>query len=75
VLCLDITESNHMATASIDNTIIFWNTYNAKEGKRVELPEKMTNGASIQSIRFAMRASNDFLFVFMSTGEVYILET
>lgn len=75
MLCLDITETNHMATASLDNTIIFWNTYNAKEGKRVEVPFSMTNGSSIQAIRFAMRDSNDFLFVFMSTGEVYILET
>lgn len=75
VLCLDITETNHMATASIDNTIIFWNTYNAKEGKRVEVPESMSDGATIQAIRFAMRDSNDFLFVFMSTGNVYILET
>ena len=64
-----------MATASIDNSIIFWNTYNAKEGKRIVVPDDMSNGSTIQSIRFAMRDSNDFLFVFMSTGEVFILET
>ena len=75
MLCLDITDTNHMATASIDNSIIFWNTYNAKEGKRIEVPDSIANGSTIQSIRFAMRDSNDFLFVFMSTGEVFILET
>ena len=41
MLCLDITDNNHMATASIDNSIIFWNTYNAKEGKKIEVPENM----------------------------------
>ena len=80
MLCLDITETNHMATASLDNTIIFWNTFNAKEGKRVEVPESLTRDkndiqSTIQAIRFAMRDSNDFLFVFMSNGNVFILET
>lgn len=41
VLCLDITENNHMATASDDNSIIFWNTYNAKEGKIIQIPDEM----------------------------------
>jgi hypothetical protein len=30
-----------MATASIDNSIIFWNTYNGKEGKKVDVPESL----------------------------------
>ena len=76
VLCLDITENNHMATASDDNSIIFWNTYNAKEGKRIQIPDGMiSETASIQAIRFATRDSNDFLFVFLTSGHVYILET
>ena len=29
VICLDITENNHMATVSLDHTIVFWNSYNA----------------------------------------------
>merc|ERR1712051_1028337 len=29
VICLDITENNNMATASYDNTIVFWSIYNA----------------------------------------------
>lgn len=41
VICIDITDNNHMATASVDNTIIFWNTYAAREGKKVEMPLDM----------------------------------
>ena len=78
VICIDITDNNHMATASIDNSIIFWNTYNGKEGKKVDVPESLAKesmGKTIQAIRFAMRESNDFLFVFISTGDIFVLET
>ena len=47
VLCLDITEGNHMATASLDNSIIFWNIYNAKEGKRIKIPSEIIQGETI----------------------------
>lgn len=77
VTSLDITSQNHMATASDDNTIIFWNSYNGREGKIIHLPDNLTAGEGeyIQSIRFALRDSNDFLFIFMTDGNIYILET
>lgn len=76
VICLDITETNHMATCSLDHSIIFWNSYNAQEGKRVQIPADMLEtGSTVQSIRFAFKNSNDFLFVFMSNGDMFILET
>ena len=31
VTCIDITQTNNMATASIDNVIVFWNSFNGKE--------------------------------------------
>ena len=76
VTSIDITDSNHMATASIDNSIIFWNTYNAREGKKVDVPSDMANDTnSIHTIKFASRDTNDFLFVFNSRGDIFILET
>ena len=64
-----------MATASLDNSIIFWNIYNAKEGKRIKIPSEIIQGETIQAIRFASRESNDFLFVLLSSGDLFILET
>jgi len=76
VICLDISETNHMATCSLDHSIIFWNSYNAQEGKRVQIPADILEpGSTVQSIRFALKNSNDFLFVFMSNGDMFILET
>ena len=69
-----------MATASDDNSIIFWNTYNGKEGKIIQIPDDMMMSSlsekvtsSIQAIKFA--SNNDFLFVFLTSGAIYVLET
>ena len=75
VICLDITNQNHMATAALDHSIIFWNTFSGSEGKCIVMPDELVAGNSIQSIRFALRESNDFLFVFMCNGDMFILET
>lgn len=64
-----------MATAALDHSIIFWNTFSGSEGKCIVMPDELVAGNSIQSIRFALRESNDFLFVFMCNGDIYILET
>ena len=64
-----------MATASLDHSIIFWNTYSGKESKIVQMPEELVAGNSISAIRFASRDSNDFLFVIMTNGDMFILET
>lgn len=67
-----------MVTGSIDNMLVFWNTYNGKENKFIKLPKSVANqqnGESIQQIKYASKESQEFLFVVISTGDFYIIET
>ncbi len=75
MICLDITENNHMATVSLDHTIVFWNSYNAQSSKFKTIPEELVLGSTVQSIKFVLRDSNDFLLLNMSNGDIFIFET
>ena len=66
-----------MVTASMDNMIIYWNSYNGREAKKIYVPEDMASlkdGNTIQMIKFAAIDSDEFLLVFISNGEIFILE-
>lgn len=41
VISVDISEENAFATASIDNVISFWNTYQAQESKCFKMPRSL----------------------------------
>ena len=77
VTCLDISLNNTMVTASIDNTIIFWNSYNGKESKVVYMGRDMASlkeGKSVQKVKFANPMQDDFVLVFISNGDLFVLE-
>lgn len=38
VISLDINRANQLVTASVDNVICFWDSFNAKESKNFRLP-------------------------------------
>ena len=66
-----------MVTASVDNVIIYWNSYSGKEAKQVYVPEDMapqTNGDSISKVKFASIDSDEFLLVFTSKGNIFVLD-
>ena len=66
-----------MVTASIDNSIIYWNSYSGKESKKITVPEDMASlkdGNIIQKIKFADAHNDDFLLVFISNGDIFVLE-
>ena len=51
VTCLDISDTNQMVTASLDNLIIFWNSYTRKEAKHIVVTDDIapkSRGVSIQ---------------------------
>ena len=77
VTCLDITDSNQMVTASLDNLIVFWNSYSRKEAKRIQIPEDMASkhkGNSVHAVKFASKDNDDFVLVFMSNGEIFVVD-
>lgn len=78
VISLDINSANQLATASVDNIICFWDTFNAKESKQFALPSEIacqTRQQNIQYIRFPFKDKKDLLLIVMSGGQCYFLET
>ena len=76
--CLDINKKNYLVTGSIDNMVCFWNAYDCKINKQVQMPEELapiSQGNSICTFKFADPSSNEHLLVFMNYGEVYLLDT
>jgi len=66
-----------MVTASMDNVIIYWNSYSGKEAKQVYMPEDMAsirNNNSISKIKFASLDSDEFLLVFTANGDIFVLD-
>ena len=77
VTCLDISHNNTMVTASIDNIIVFWNSYNGKESKVIYMCRDMASlkeGKSVQKVLFANPMHDDFVLVFISNGDLFVLE-
>ena len=77
VTCLDITDTNQMVTASLDNLIIFWNSYSRKEAKRIQIPEDMASkqkGTTVHAVKFASKNNDDFVLLFMSNGEIFVVD-
>ena len=77
VTCLDITDANQMVTASLDNLIIFWNSYSRKEAKRIQIPEDMASkqkGTTVHAVKFASKDNDDFVLLFMSNGEIFVVD-
>ena len=51
VTCLDISNSNQMVTASLDNLVIFWNSYTRKEAKHIQLTDEVASKAKGVSVQ------------------------
>jgi len=65
-------------TGSADNLICFWNTFNGKITKRIQIPATIAppiKGNTLFYIKFAEKTSNEQLLVFMSEGDVMCLDT
>lgn len=77
VTCVDVTRKNNLVTASVDNLICFWNTFNGTITKKVTIPSHIIapmKGNSICYLKFADFNSNEMLLVFMNEGEVLCLD-
>ena len=77
VISLDVSEENAFATASIDNVISFWNTYQATESKCYKLPKSLVQpeiNQNVQSIRFLRGSLSGYLLIVINTGELYIMD-
>ena len=78
VISLDINSENQLVTASMDNIICFWNSFNGVESKKIILPEEiadLTKGQTIQYVRFPFHDKKDLLMVIINNGDCFILET
>jgi WD40 repeat protein len=78
VISLDINSENQLVTASMDNIICFWNSFNGVESKKIILPEEiadLTKGQTIQYVRFPFQDKKDLLMVIINNGDCFILET
>ena len=77
VISVDISEENAFATASIDNVISFWNTYQAQESKCFKMPRSLVQpeiNQNVHSIKFLRGKLTGYLLVLINTGEIYILD-
>lgn len=78
VIALDINTENQLVTASIDNIICFWNSFNGVESKKVQLPEEIAShekAQCIQYVKFPFPEKKDILLIVINNGDCFILET
>lgn len=80
VLTLDINSDNQLVTASLDNTVSFWDSFSAQESKTIPLPESIApciSGRTVQYVRYPFKDKRlrNFLLVIMNRGQCYIIET
>lgn len=63
-------------TASIDNVVCFWQSFNGEVQKSYTLPSAIANPfyRYISKLLFAERDSNEFVIIFMSDGAVFCLD-
>ena len=66
-----------MVTASLDNLVIFWNSYTRKEAKHIQLTDDIASkqkGTSVQQVKFAASSNDDFVLLFLSNGEIFVVD-